>query len=177
MNITAGSWLFDGNILLFWYPDQSIVSDSYKGRISLNLSTSQITLYSAQVSDSGLYVLQGMNPIVKAELLLSVQGEFPNTHNQTHFTNSFNMLYQGNWGGGIQFISLINNQVSYIWEITWLYCTLEWTNIANVEIAQGSAGLGWGSVFMGSLIGNPTLLIVTSCVHLVCSICPDISDT
>ncbi|TSZ83248.1 Hemicentin-1 [Bagarius yarrelli] len=73
INITAGSWLFDGNIMLFWYPDNFIVGDSYNGRVSFNSSTSQITLYSAQLSNSGLYVLQGMNPTVNARVTLSVQ--------------------------------------------------------------------------------------------------------
>lgn len=86
MNITAGSWLLDGNILVFFYPDHYIVSDSYKGRIFFNSLTSQISLNSVQVTDSGLYALQGMNPVVKADLKLSVQGKFPSTHIQKHFT-------------------------------------------------------------------------------------------
>lgn len=92
INITAGSWLFDGNILVFWYPGQFIVSDNYKGRLSFNSSTSQITLHSVQVSDSGPYVLQGMNPAVKVELRLSVQGEFC-IQLQTNFTSSYDICY------------------------------------------------------------------------------------
>ncbi|MCJ8728841.1 hypothetical protein PDJAM_G00009110 [Pangasius djambal] len=87
MNITAGSWLLDGNILVFWYPDNIIVSDSYKGRMSFNSSTRQISLYSVQVTDSGLYVLQGMNPIVKAELELSVQEPITNVSLTASKTN------------------------------------------------------------------------------------------
>lgn len=93
MSISAGTWMLDGKVLVFWYPDTFIVSDSYKGQISFNLSTSQISVYSVQVNNSGLYVLQGMTPPVSAELKLSVQGEFPYIHIQKHFTNSFYMLY------------------------------------------------------------------------------------
>lgn len=96
MTIISGSWLLDGNILVFFYPDNVIVSDSYKERLSFNSSTSQLSLHSVQVNDSGLYVLQGMNPAVKAELNLTVQGEFPNTHNHRHFTNNFYMIYLEN---------------------------------------------------------------------------------
>ncbi|KAK3571900.1 hypothetical protein QTP86_020544 [Hemibagrus guttatus] len=73
MNITIGNWLFNGNVLLIWYPNQFIANENYKGRISFNLSTNQITLYSVQLSDSGLYKLQGMAPNVNVELTQSVQ--------------------------------------------------------------------------------------------------------
>lgn len=94
MKITAGSWLLDGNILVFFYPDPFILSDPK--RIFFNSSTSQLSLYSVQVNDSGLYVLQGVTPTVKAELELSVQGECPYTHNQKHLTNSLFMLCMEN---------------------------------------------------------------------------------
>ncbi|KAF5904433.1 carcinoembryonic antigen-related cell adhesion molecule 5-like, partial [Clarias magur] len=48
MNITVGSWLLGGNILVTFYPGGFKVNDGYTGRISFNTSTSQITLYSVQ---------------------------------------------------------------------------------------------------------------------------------
>ncbi|KAF4088389.1 hypothetical protein AMELA_G00082400 [Ameiurus melas] len=87
MNITVGTWMLDGRVLVLWYPNQFIVNDSYKGQISFNLFTSQISVYSAQVNNSGLYVLQGMVPAVNAELKLSVQEPITNVSLTVSKTN------------------------------------------------------------------------------------------
>ncbi|KAI5105928.1 carcinoembryonic antigen-related cell adhesion molecule 5 precursor, partial [Silurus meridionalis] len=87
INISAGGWLLDGNILVFWYPGMFIVSDSYKGRVAFNTSTSQFSLYSVQVTDSGVYALQGMSPTVNAELRLSVQEPITNVSLTVSKTN------------------------------------------------------------------------------------------
>ncbi|XP_053349996.1 carcinoembryonic antigen-related cell adhesion molecule 1 [Clarias gariepinus] len=87
MNITVGSWLLGGNILVTFYPGGIAVNDSYRGRISLNTSTSQISLYSVQVSDSGLLVLQAFIPTVNAQLQLSVQEKITNVSLTVSNTN------------------------------------------------------------------------------------------
>lgn len=93
MNITAGTWLLNGSVLVLFYPDHFFVSDSHKGRMFFNLSTSQICLYSVQVTDSGLYELQGISPNVKADLHLSVQGKLSYTNKQKYFTTDFYILH------------------------------------------------------------------------------------
>ncbi|XP_027003925.2 carcinoembryonic antigen-related cell adhesion molecule 5-like [Tachysurus fulvidraco] len=131
MNISAGNWLFDGNILMLWYPDQFIVSDSYKERISFNSSTRQITLYSAQVSDSGLYVLQGLKPNVKAELILSVQVPITNVS----LTVSKTQLVEFN--ATVVFTCTANGTPL---EFTWYNDSSEVT-AANVQIYTNGSGL------------------------------------
>ncbi|XP_058252126.1 carcinoembryonic antigen-related cell adhesion molecule 5-like [Hemibagrus wyckioides] len=87
MNITIGTWSFNGNFMLIWFPNQLSVNENYKGRISFNLSTNQITLYSVQVSDSGLYKLQGMEPNLNVELTQSVQVPITNVSLTVSKTN------------------------------------------------------------------------------------------
>ncbi|XP_066539333.1 carcinoembryonic antigen-related cell adhesion molecule 5-like isoform X2 [Hoplias malabaricus] len=73
MTISAGTWLFGSNMIVFWFPDMLVHGDNYKNRISFNSTSAQLTLWSVQVNDSGLYVLQGANPNIRTEVSLSVQ--------------------------------------------------------------------------------------------------------
>ncbi|XP_072536669.1 carcinoembryonic antigen-related cell adhesion molecule 1 [Salminus brasiliensis] len=73
MAIDAGTWQFENSFLVFWYPGSVTVGKEYTGRVSFSSSTLELSLHSLQVNDSGLYVLQGVNPIVQAEVSLSVQ--------------------------------------------------------------------------------------------------------
>ncbi|XP_036435737.1 carcinoembryonic antigen-related cell adhesion molecule 5-like [Colossoma macropomum] len=78
ISISAGTWLFQSSILAFWYPDNLMLGEGYAGRVSFNSSTLQLTLRSVQANDSGLYVLQGVSPSVRAEVTLSIQEPITN---------------------------------------------------------------------------------------------------
>lgn len=100
-NIDIGNWLLNGNTLVIFYPNGFDVNNTYKERLSFNQSTKQVSLSSLQVNDSGLYKLQGLNPPLTAELILSVQGEFSITNSQKHSTycDSYSICYRKkeNW--------------------------------------------------------------------------------
>ncbi|KAL7886542.1 hypothetical protein AOLI_G00042630 [Acnodon oligacanthus] len=78
ISISVGTWLFQSSVLAFWYPSNLIIGDGYAGRVSFNPSTLQLSLRSVQTNDSGLYVLQGMSPSVRAEVTLSIQEPITN---------------------------------------------------------------------------------------------------
>ncbi|XP_017561495.1 carcinoembryonic antigen-related cell adhesion molecule 1 [Pygocentrus nattereri] len=78
ISISAGTWLFQSSILAFWYPGNFILGDVYAGRVSFDSLTLQLSLHSVQTNDSGLYVLQGVTPKVRAEITLSVQEPITN---------------------------------------------------------------------------------------------------
>uniref|UniRef100_W5LHE3 Ig-like domain-containing protein n=1 Tax=Astyanax mexicanus TaxID=7994 RepID=W5LHE3_ASTMX len=82
--IEAGTWQFENNILVFWYPGDIMVGNGYEGRVSFNQTSLQLSLHSLQTNDSGVYILQSVKPSVQAQVSLSVQGEFTHTHTHTH---------------------------------------------------------------------------------------------
>lgn len=73
ITIDAGTWQFGNHFLVFWYPGSVTVGKGYEGRVSFNQTSLQISLHSLHTNDSGVYVLQGVNPSVQAEISLSVQ--------------------------------------------------------------------------------------------------------
>uniref|UniRef100_A0A8B9KZ54 Ig-like domain-containing protein n=1 Tax=Astyanax mexicanus TaxID=7994 RepID=A0A8B9KZ54_ASTMX len=81
--IVAGTWQFENNILVFWYPGDIMVGNGYEGRVSFNQTSLQLSLHSLQTNDSGVYILQSVKPSVQAQVSLSVQGEFTHTHTHT----------------------------------------------------------------------------------------------
>ncbi|KAK1795386.1 hypothetical protein P4O66_010560, partial [Electrophorus voltai] len=86
-NIEAGNWLFENNVMVFWYPGNFILEGSSPGRVSFNSSSLQLSLCFLQVNDSGRYTLQGAIPPLRAEVALSVQEPITNVSLAVSQTN------------------------------------------------------------------------------------------
>ncbi|XP_045064560.1 carcinoembryonic antigen-related cell adhesion molecule 5-like isoform X1 [Coregonus clupeaformis] len=71
--ITIGTWSYETTIIIIVYPGGSSVSKMYQGRISFNHSSSELSISSLQLNDSGRYTVQGMEPVLNAVVTLSVQ--------------------------------------------------------------------------------------------------------
>uniref|UniRef100_A0A4W5M142 Ig-like domain-containing protein n=1 Tax=Hucho hucho TaxID=62062 RepID=A0A4W5M142_9TELE len=73
--INIGTWSYETTIIVLFYPNGSSVSTSYQGRVSFNRSSSELSISSLQLNDSGLYTVQGMEPVLCAVVTLSVRGK------------------------------------------------------------------------------------------------------
>uniref|UniRef100_A0A4W5LYE2 Ig-like domain-containing protein n=1 Tax=Hucho hucho TaxID=62062 RepID=A0A4W5LYE2_9TELE len=69
--INIGTWSYETTIIVLFYPNGSSVSTSYQGRVSFNRSSSELSISSLQLNDSGLYTVQGMEPVLCAVVTLS----------------------------------------------------------------------------------------------------------
>ncbi|XP_042160882.1 hemicentin-1 isoform X2 [Oncorhynchus tshawytscha] len=76
--INIGTWSYETTNIVLFYPGGSIVSKSYQGRVSFNRSSSELSISSLQLNDSGRYTVQGMEPVLKAVVTLSVQEPISN---------------------------------------------------------------------------------------------------
>uniref|UniRef100_A0A8C8C6X8 Ig-like domain-containing protein n=1 Tax=Oncorhynchus tshawytscha TaxID=74940 RepID=A0A8C8C6X8_ONCTS len=73
--INIGTWSYETTTIVLFYPGGSIVSTSYQGRVSFIRSSSELSISSLQLNDSGLYTVQRMEPVLTAVVTLSVQGK------------------------------------------------------------------------------------------------------
>ncbi|XP_076847354.1 carcinoembryonic antigen-related cell adhesion molecule 1 [Brachyhypopomus gauderio] len=85
--IIAGNWLFEGNVMVFWYKEMFILEGSYGDRASFNSSSLQLSLGFVNVNDSGVYALQGASPPLRAQVVLSVQEPVTNVSFTVSQTN------------------------------------------------------------------------------------------
>ncbi|XP_064803844.1 carcinoembryonic antigen-related cell adhesion molecule 5-like [Oncorhynchus masou masou] len=76
--INIGTWSYETTIIVLFYPVGSIVSTSYRGRVLFNRSSSELSISSLQLNDSGRYTVQGMEPVLYAVVTLSVQEPISN---------------------------------------------------------------------------------------------------
>uniref|UniRef100_A0A4W5QPU2 Ig-like domain-containing protein n=1 Tax=Hucho hucho TaxID=62062 RepID=A0A4W5QPU2_9TELE len=60
--INIGTWSYETTVIVICYPGGSSVSTHYQGRVSFNHSSSELSINSLQLHDSGLYTFQGMEP-------------------------------------------------------------------------------------------------------------------
>ncbi|CDQ81192.1 unnamed protein product [Oncorhynchus mykiss] len=77
-SINIGTWSYETTTIVLFYPGGSIVSTSYQGRVSFNRSSAELSISSLQLNDSGLYTVQGMEPVLTAVVTLSVQEPISN---------------------------------------------------------------------------------------------------
>lgn len=76
--VTTGAWIFNNSLIVIIYPGNYSIFPKWKGRVTLNLTSNQIslTINSLWLEDSGEYVLQDVQGISdKLSVQLSVQGE------------------------------------------------------------------------------------------------------
>uniref|UniRef100_A0A8C7VX83 Ig-like domain-containing protein n=1 Tax=Oncorhynchus mykiss TaxID=8022 RepID=A0A8C7VX83_ONCMY len=76
--INIGTWSYETTIIVLFYPGGSSVSTSYQSRVSFSRSSSELSISSLQLNDSGRYTVQGMEPVLKAVVTLSVQEPISN---------------------------------------------------------------------------------------------------
>ncbi|XP_036825331.1 hemicentin-1 isoform X3 [Oncorhynchus mykiss] len=77
-SINIGTWSYETTTIVLFYPGGSSVSTSYQGRVSFNRSSAELSISSLQLNDSGLYTVQGMEPVLTAVVTLSVQEPISN---------------------------------------------------------------------------------------------------
>nr|XP_029535033.1 hemicentin-1-like isoform X2 [Oncorhynchus nerka] len=85
--INIGTWSYETTTIVLFYPGGSSVSKSYQGRISFNRSSAELSISSLQLNDSGRYTVQGMEPVLKAVVTLSVQEPISNVTLRANATN------------------------------------------------------------------------------------------
>ena len=71
--INIGTWSYETTTIVLFYPGGSSVSTSYRGRVLF--SSSELSISSLQLNDSGRYTVQGMEPVLNAVVTLSVRGK------------------------------------------------------------------------------------------------------
>nr|XP_029137681.1 carcinoembryonic antigen-related cell adhesion molecule 5-like [Labrus bergylta] len=71
-SIKSGSWAVGESQILTWLGEQQAVFPSHSGRASVNVLTGALTLSSVKVSDSGVYIVQGTDPQLKANTSITV---------------------------------------------------------------------------------------------------------
>nr|XP_029535043.1 hemicentin-1-like isoform X1 [Oncorhynchus nerka] len=74
--INIGTWSYETTTIVLFYPGGSSVSTSYRGRVLF--SSSELSISSLQLNDSGRYTVQGMEPVLNAVVTLSVQEPISN---------------------------------------------------------------------------------------------------
>ncbi|KAM4567415.1 cell adhesion molecule CEACAM5-like [Fundulus diaphanus] len=75
--ITVGAWTFNGDLLVFIYPGNFMLSKNKTGGMIFNITTSSLTITSARLQHSGLYKIEQMNEF-SVQLQLSVQEPISN---------------------------------------------------------------------------------------------------
>ncbi|XP_059363641.1 hemicentin-1-like [Carassius carassius] len=87
--LTIGTWLFGPSILFLWYPGNVLTGSGHQNGTEFNSSTYQLTLTSVTLKNSGLYVLDALQPKVLAQITLEVQEPVSNL---TAFVNATNLV-------------------------------------------------------------------------------------
>uniref|UniRef100_A0A3Q3GCP0 Ig-like domain-containing protein n=1 Tax=Labrus bergylta TaxID=56723 RepID=A0A3Q3GCP0_9LABR len=73
-SVTTGIWSFEGAFIVFIFPGNFIISNTWTSRVEFDLNSSSLTIKSLTLEDSGKYTLQAPN-IFNVELRLDVQGK------------------------------------------------------------------------------------------------------
>ncbi|XP_053288273.1 carcinoembryonic antigen-related cell adhesion molecule 5 [Pleuronectes platessa] len=87
-SMKRGTWTVGGSLILNWEGAEEAVVPSYSGRVTVNVLTGALTLSSARVADSGVYVMQSTDPQLQASATISVYEPISNVAlkaNQTDF--------------------------------------------------------------------------------------------
>uniref|UniRef100_A0A8C7ITP3 Ig-like domain-containing protein n=1 Tax=Oncorhynchus kisutch TaxID=8019 RepID=A0A8C7ITP3_ONCKI len=74
--INIGTWSYETTTIVLFYPGGSSVGTSYRGRVLF--SSSELSISSLQLNDSGRYTVQGMEPVLNAVVTLSVREPISN---------------------------------------------------------------------------------------------------
>lgn len=73
--LRSGSWAVGESLIVAWLNGQQAVFPGHSGRASVNILSSALTLSTVKVADSGVYVVQGMDPQLRASATITVVGK------------------------------------------------------------------------------------------------------
>lgn len=73
--LRSGSWAVGEALIVAWLDEQQAVFPEYSGRASVDILSGALTLSAVTVTDSGVYVVQGMEPQLRASATVTVVGK------------------------------------------------------------------------------------------------------
>lgn len=73
--LRSGSWAVGESLIVAWLGEQQAVFPGYSGRASVNILSGALVLSAVTVADSGVYVVQGTDPQLRASATITVVGK------------------------------------------------------------------------------------------------------
>lgn len=73
--LRSGSWAVGESLIVTWLDEQQAVFPGHSGRASVNIFSGALTLSAVTVADSGVYVVQGTDPQLRASATITVMGK------------------------------------------------------------------------------------------------------
>ncbi|TWW78978.1 Carcinoembryonic antigen-related cell adhesion molecule 5 [Takifugu flavidus] len=70
--LRSGSWAVGDALVITWLGEQQAVFPSHSGRASVDIGSGALTLSAVTVADSGVYVVQGSDPPLRASAAITV---------------------------------------------------------------------------------------------------------
>lgn len=82
--LRGGSWALGDALVVAWLGEQQAVFPGHSGRASVDIGSGALTLSAVTVADSGVYVVQGSDPPLRASAAITVVGKRENTLQLNH---------------------------------------------------------------------------------------------
>lgn len=82
--LRSGSWAVGESLIITWLGEQQAVFPGYGGRASVDVLRGALTMRAVTVADSGVYVVQGMDPQLRASATITVVGKSEHIHQKFH---------------------------------------------------------------------------------------------
>lgn len=73
--LKSGSWAVGETLIVAWLDEQQAVFPGHSGRASVDILSGALTLSAVTVADSGVYVVQSMDPQLRASATITVVGK------------------------------------------------------------------------------------------------------
>lgn len=73
--LRSGSWAVGDSLIIAWLGEQQAVFPSHSGRAAVDVGSGELTLSAVTVADSGVYVVQGSDPQLRASAAITVVGK------------------------------------------------------------------------------------------------------
>lgn len=77
--LRSGSWAVGEALIVTWLDEQQAIFPGHSGRASVNILSGALTLSAVTVADSGVYVVQSMEPQLRASATITVVGKCEHT--------------------------------------------------------------------------------------------------
>ncbi|XP_061573928.1 hemicentin-1-like [Cololabis saira] len=132
VNVTVGTWTFNGDIIVLIYPGGFILSKTWEGRIRFSPSMSSLTIMSLQTNDSGEYKLNHVD-VLRVQVKLSVQVPISDV---TLWANATDLVEFNN---SVVLMCSVSNGSSLSYE--WLRDNSTITARGDVQLSNGNATL------------------------------------
>ncbi|KAM4600710.1 carcinoembryonic antigen-related cell adhesion molecule 1 [Polymixia lowei] len=131
--IIVGTWLHKTDVIVVVYPGGSTTGPAWLNRITFNSTSGELSIRSLQLADSGLYTFEGLDPILRAQITLSVQEPISNVTLRVNETN----LVEFN--DTAVFVCSVSNGSSLSYR--WLNGSSEVTASEGVQFGDGGSTL------------------------------------